>query len=179
MKRAKIGKKKKEREWSENPTKFNVTSSPDHPCTHLAQHTLHKTPCTNLIMLNNEKRKFQSHQSVHMTYVMSTKCKKIIKDCFPLNPYLPIVVDLASKDRILHASTFMYFVGLTNTTLNENLEDTDGEKSNRTRKQTTKKNTCKAFSIKVHWRSYFLGAEWNRDTCLVTSLFAIWWGSSV
>ena len=57
----------------------------------------------------------------------------------------------------------MYSVGLTNTTLNENLEDTDGEKSNRTRKQTTKKNTCKAFSIKVHWRSYSLGAEWNRD----------------
>lgn len=47
---------------------------------------------------------------------------------FPLNLYLPIVVDLASKDRILHASTFMYSVGLTNTTLNENLEDTDGDK---------------------------------------------------
>ena len=70
-----------------------------------------------------------------MTYVMSTRCKKIIIDCFLLNLYLPIVVDLASKDRILHASTFMYSVGLTNTTLNENLEDTDGEKSNRTRKR--------------------------------------------
>ena len=117
---------------------------------------------------------FSLIKSVHMTYVMSTRCKKIIIDCFLLNLYLPIVVDLASKDRILHANTFMYSVGLTNTTLNENLEDTDGEKSNRTRKQTTKKNTCKAFSIKVHWRSYSLGAEWNRDTCLVTSLFAIW-----
>ena len=83
-----------------------------------------------------------------MTYVMSTRCKKIIIDCFPLNLYLPIVVDLASKDRILHASTLMYSVGLTNTTLNENLEDTDGEKSNRTRKQTTKKTHARHFPLK-------------------------------
>ena len=39
-------------------------------------------------------------------------------------------MDLANKDRILHASTFLYSVGLTNTTLNENLEDTDGEPTN-------------------------------------------------
>lgn len=73
---------------------------------------------------------FSLIKSVHMKYVMSTRCKKIIKDCFPLNHYLPLVVDLANKDRILHTSTFLYSVGLTNTTLNENLEDTDGEPTN-------------------------------------------------
>lgn len=57
-------------------------------------------------------------------------------------------MDLASKDRILHASTFMYFVGLTNTTLNENLEDTDGEKSNRHGNKQPKKTHARHFPLK-------------------------------